>query len=160
MVHKSICLKSLISTRNVVSLVMLVSFLVLNANMSYGQLFTGPFSTEEEQDEFGRNEDGKKKSYTDCDGYDEYTDSKGINKEDADYDTRAVDLRIIELSNDKNFNSLGFTDEEAEELDCLRAIRTIETNAEKDFLETTNDFVKGLEALQTLNQLDQKYNFR
>ena len=45
-----------------------------------------------------------------------------------------------------------------EELDCLQAIRAIENNVEKAMHETATDMIKGIEAFQTLNEMDKKYD--
>lgn len=111
-----------------------------------------------EQEELGTDENGDKKAYTDCEGYEDYTEAKGISKEDADYNTDAVDQRIQEIL------GMVLIGNYRDELDCLQAIRAIENNAEKDFLETAKDFGE-LASLyneqQSLNErwdaLDQKY---
>ncbi len=90
----------------------------LNLNSVYG-------SVTPEQEELGTNEDGDKKSYTDCDGYKEFTESKGISKEDADYNTDAVDQRIQELQS----KGVDINKYEIEEFQCLEAIRAIENQA-------------------------------
>jgi hypothetical protein len=108
-----------------------------------------------EQVELGTNEDGKKKVYTDCKDYKDYTESKGISKEDADFNTDAVDNRIGVL-----INIVSVNEKYLEELDCLQAIRAIENNAEKAMHETATDMIKGIEAFQTLNEMDKKYDVR
>ena len=49
--------------------------------------------------------------------------------------------------------------DDREELACLEAIRTIEENEKNNLIEMSNDFVKGLDAFQTLDELDEKYHF-
>ena len=70
--------------------------------------------------------------------------------------TDNVDNRVIEL----RAQGSSLDEDEQEELECLEAIRTIEENAQVDMIQTSNDLVRGLEAFKTLNELDQKYNFR
>ncbi|MDN5845818.1 MAG: hypothetical protein L0H53_06035, partial [Candidatus Nitrosocosmicus sp.] len=93
----------------------------LNLNSVYG-------SVTPEQEELGTNEDGTKKVYTDCQGYGNYTESLEMTKEEADFNTEVVDVRIGDLER-KLERSLPISNDEIEEKECLQAIRAIENNA-------------------------------
>ena len=85
----------------------------------------------------------------------------GITKEDADYSTAVVDSRLNNIGVSV-FTSpdIANSEELIEEYKCLEAIRAIEQNAEKEFIETANDMVKGLEAYSTIDELEEKYDIQ
>ena len=105
-----------------------------------------------EQVELGTNEDGKKKVYTDCKHYKDYTESKGISKEDVDFNTDTVDNRIGVL-----INIVSVNEKYREELDCLQAIRAIENNAIVKLNDMTDDLSKLGELYSQQQSINEKF---
>lgn len=149
---KSICI---IVTLAITS--MLFVFIPLGIVNATTSLYSIPPT--EEQEEIGHDENGKKLDYNECPGYDDGIDPseyENMTIEELGAITDNVDNRVIEL----RAQGSSLDEDEQEELECLEAIRTIEENAQVDMIQTSNDLVRGLEAFKTLNELDQKYNFR
>ena len=66
------------------------------------------FLTEREIEEYLNDDNGDIKSYTDCELYKEHTQSYGISKEDADYNTDGIYSRNITVKSfTKGFYSIG-----------------------------------------------------
>ena len=138
---------------------------VITALVAFGTIFllTGALMTQvygvtPEQEELGTNEDGDKKSYTDCEGYKEYTERMGITKENADYHSKAVDSRINNLSYSINSNP-GSEDREAltEERDCLSAIRAIENEAMVEMAEIANDISEIVDLYSQQQSINERF---
>jgi hypothetical protein len=112
-------------------------------------------------------ENGDKKDYADCPHYDgvdpsEY-DSMSIQELEAM--TNDVDMRIIELNNEKNYNPIGFTEAEADELACLESIRAVENRAAERMGEIANDiseltdlYSQQMDLNERWDSLSSKYN--
>ena len=142
-------------------LTMVITTIMIVVGMGMSISFQSTFALTEEQEELGTDKDGKKKSYTDCEGYEKFTENAKITKEDADYNTDYVDARILSLS-----NQIAVSDDKEkdriEELECLQAIRAIEDDAEKGFLETANDLSTfaelQLQQMETNSKLQSLYD--
>jgi hypothetical protein len=120
-----------------------------------GAIMTSVYGVTVEQESMARDENGEYKAYTDCGGYEDYTESLGISKEDADLDTETVDQRIITLQVDMNEGKVSEENDTKvqKELDCLSAIRAVEKEAMVKMAEKTDELLRGIDALQTLNEL-------
>ena len=75
-------------------------------------------------------------------GYEEFTESLEMTKEEADFNTEVVDVRIGDLERLLQ-RSLPISNDEIEEKECLQAIRALENNANatvqlEDSTETIN----------------------
>lgn len=89
----------------------------------------------------GRDEDGDKLEYNDCPGYNDGIDPSeytSMSIPELAKITDDVDARIVELF----MLGTSISEDEAEELNCLQAIRQIENNAEKEIGEIADDFGK------------------
>lgn len=131
-------------------------FLILNtAGIVNGSLYSIPPT--EEQKKIGTDENGKRLDYNECPGYDDGVDPseyRYMSYKRLGEITENVDKRVIELRAQGD----SLSEDEQEELECLEAIRTIEVYGEMNFIQKTKDLIKGIEALQTLNELNEKYN--
>ena len=127
--------KQSFNNSNLIKFLMILPLLVFLTGLlvfSFGSIMNSSlvFGGTLEQKELAINEDGKKKAYTDCEGYQQHTEFKGISKEDADFDTDAVDKRIATLQLALGTGTVIPSDEEdvKEELACLQAIRVVDNN--------------------------------
>ena len=74
---------------------LLITNVMITPTFATLSLYTIPPT--KEQEKLGTDENGDKKAYTDCEGYDDLRKNQNKSKKDADFDTEAVDKRVIYL---------------------------------------------------------------
>ena len=128
-------------------------------NTALSQVST-TFLTEEERDEYGKDDDGKKLDYNDCPHYDDGIDPSeydGMSIPALGAITDAVDERILAIEIGV---TTGDPEELQEELNCLAAIRAIENEGLAKLSGELSGFIEDLEEISDLYSDQQSVNER
>ncbi len=114
-----------------VVLTMVIATMVIVVGMGMSIPFQFTFALTEEQNELGRDDDGKKKSYSDCKGFAEMMERAGVPKNRIGLNYDWVQARMLAMP-----NLISTTSDEnekeglQEEFDCLLAVRAMNIDAD------------------------------